>query len=189
MLHIDCGAEGWLHRYAAKQQWRVSHFAYELDDLIQDGYVSWYICANRYRHVTDYGHMNSLFKVTYMNHVHGLAAVDKNPSYDPMVTRISELIQPKYRGLSESWILDKVNSHLLRYEGSVGRLVAESVEPVKTVLRFLLSDEGIKEMRRPFRRRLSGVRETVNSRIYRYLKLEPQGDLMTMVKTHVVSYL
>ena len=188
MLEIDYGAEGWLHRYAAKQHWKVAHFLYDVEDLIQDGYVAWYTCANRYSHVTDYGRMMSLFKITYANHITGLASTDKNPrSYEHVVTRINDLIDPRYQAYAESWILDKVTGQSLLHDGTMSTMIAEAKEPVKTVLSFLVSDAGIRIMRRPIRKRLSGTRETTNSRIYRALRLKPQGDLMGMVKSYVLQ--
>lgn len=189
MLQIDYGAEVWLRRYAAKHQWKVSHFAYEIDDLIQDGYLSWYICADRYSQVTDYRHMCSLFKMTFTNRIRELSMTDKNTKFDFMVEGgLTDLVDPTMRGLSESWILDKVCGHYLQTYGSVGHIIADAVEPVKTVLRFLVSDEGIAVMRRPFRLRLNGQRETTNYRLYRALKLQPQGDLMGLTKSYILNY-
>lgn len=189
MLQIDNGAEIWLRRYAVKNSWKVSHFAYEIDDLIQDGYLSWYICADRYNQVTDYRHMCSLFKMTFTNRIRELSMTDKDNKFNFMLEGgLSDLVDPSMQGLSESWILDKVCGHYMQTTGSVGQIISDAVEPVKTVLRFLVSAEGIAVMRRPFRLRLDGRRETTNFRIYRALGLEPQGDLMGLTKSYILNY-
>jgi hypothetical protein len=46
-VYLDEGVVGWINKTARKEYWRVSRW-YDLADLIQDGYVCYYNCRNRY---------------------------------------------------------------------------------------------------------------------------------------------
>jgi len=46
-VYLDAGLKGWIVNKARREFWRVASW-YELDDLIQDGYICYVKCRNRY---------------------------------------------------------------------------------------------------------------------------------------------
>ena len=69
---LDAGIRGWLVNTAKKNYWRVPSW-YDLDDLIQDGYICYSICNRKYGHDLQPSHFMALVKVSYINHIHDLA--------------------------------------------------------------------------------------------------------------------
>lgn len=68
-LQPDEGAVGWIHAYARRNFWRVSSW-YELKDLVQDGYLHYYRCVDRYSAVVENRrHFMALFKRVYSVHI------------------------------------------------------------------------------------------------------------------------
>lgn len=193
MLYADAGATGWLTTFSKKEFWKVAHIFDELEDLTQEGQVCWYTVANKYEHITDYGHLMGLFKTTFRNHIRYLATMDKDQSYAHMVSSISDYAPSWHSHEPESWILDTFlnkSPALVQTTDTVeevSRFIAEAIDPVRSVLKFLTSDKGIAAMRRPYRRRLSGRRETTNERICRHLGVAPKVDLLGMTKRYIAE--
>lgn len=46
-VYFDSGLQGWIKSYSREQYWRVSRW-YDLPDLVQDGYVCYTKCRNKY---------------------------------------------------------------------------------------------------------------------------------------------
>lgn len=80
---LDAGMRGWIVNTAKKNYWRVASW-YEFDDLVQDGYMCYYKCRNRYAVLrkAKYGdnsekvqrrRIMALVKVAYHNHIATLA--------------------------------------------------------------------------------------------------------------------
>lgn len=69
---MDVGARGWILKTAKQNYWRVKDF-YELDDLVQDGFLKFEHVRNRYPNVTSKANLMALFKRAYTNHIHDLA--------------------------------------------------------------------------------------------------------------------
>lgn len=65
---LDKGLKGWIVNYARQNYWRVASY-YELEDLIQDGYVCYCKCNERYGHVRDQAHFMALVKTTFFRHI------------------------------------------------------------------------------------------------------------------------
>lgn len=62
----------WLVKVARSQFWRVAPW-YELDDLIQDGFLCYAKVLRKYPRIHNPAHLGKLFQVTYQNHIHTLA--------------------------------------------------------------------------------------------------------------------
>lgn len=196
MYHLDQGASGWLHKTANRNYWKVRHVYDELDDLTQDGYLCWYICANKYEAVTDYGHLMRLFQTTFSNHITWTARTDKGRDFQMSCVRILDLFPPDQSERAEAWILDKAtqvrdSSIFPNYCDwkSVNHLIAEAKEPVRSVLSFLTSDVGARALRRPFRRRINGTRETLSQRICRNLGIPTNPNLLDQTKAYLANSL
>lgn len=77
---FDQGLKGWLIQYAAKHHWRMSSWV-DLEDLIQEGYVVFAFCKDRYyynptdpsREVRERAHFMALFKRVYASVVSDMA--------------------------------------------------------------------------------------------------------------------
>lgn len=88
-VYFDPGLQGWIKNKARQEYWRVSRW-YELGDLIQDGYLCYLKCRNKYAlNPPDPGamplntsmptndqrrHFMALVKTTYFNHIMTLSS-------------------------------------------------------------------------------------------------------------------
>jgi hypothetical protein len=79
--YMDEGLERWLFATANRNYWRVAKW-YDLDDLIQDGYLCYHKCLKKYGQLRrkkrpqkdDRRNFMALVKRTYENHIHDLAS-------------------------------------------------------------------------------------------------------------------
>lgn len=69
---MDVGARNWLIKTAKQNYWRVACW-YELEDLIQDGYVCYAKVIQRYPKAQTAKHVMALFQITFTNHITDLA--------------------------------------------------------------------------------------------------------------------
>lgn len=169
MLQIDEGAERWLKSKAAKEHWRVASW-YELVDLIQDGYVCWYKCANRYCKVTEVKHLMSLFKRTFCNHIHDLARAKMLES---------QAIVP-----NDDDEVPDVADYSAFDDVQLRARLKEAPAHVAEILSRLTDDAFLKALRKPHRRFLDGTRQTTNEKLCGMVNLDPaevrlQADLVT----------
>lgn len=67
--------EGWLVNYNTKNFWKVAR-SMEWDDLLQDGYLVFMRCSNKYPILDTPQHFMSLFKRAWTNHFTDLAKRD-----------------------------------------------------------------------------------------------------------------
>jgi len=149
---LDDSARGWLLRTARKNLWRV-HRWYDFDDLVSDGVLCWQIVVTRYAQVSERKHLMSLFKTTYLNHIHQLA--------NKRTLQSAELVDTDLLPFCELGQRDDMME------------IAQSATPA---LRRCLSVvmEQPERLRQPYRRRLNGHRETVNERLCRFAGVDPK---------------
>lgn len=167
---MDDGARGWLVKTATSNYWRVNKW-YELDDLIQDGYVCYYKAIQKYPSATDVPHRMALFKVIYINFIHDLAT--------KRTKSISEILDTDMQGAAEdpdrsflSTLVECPQSGLVE----VGALLASAPERVRAALELFTTESGKAAMRSVYRRQRGGkhlVRETMNQRLCRMLGCDP----------------
>lgn len=181
---MDQGLERWIKSTAKRNHWRVASW-YELEDLIQDGYLCYSKCAARYgrlgrkRNPTKENRRNfmALVKRTYENHIHDLAAERTAQPEKP----ISQLHGPD--DTAEAW---------LERHGSIEQAIADLAMVLKTTpkeigafLGVLTNDafEGIAYVR--VKRRRAYVRETTNEHYCRLLGLDPKTiDIVEEVRQY-----
>ncbi len=195
---MDRGAVGWLLRHARKNFWKVKHVYDDSNELIQEGYLCWYRICERYSFDSNlspddphYGRLMNLFKITFVNRIRELSMQDKNRDFQIVLSRLRDIIGDGAQRFSD----DALVEHLLYRnsdgdpldESSVERAIIEASEPARTVLRFLVSEEGKARMRRPFRLRADGTRETTNERLRRWTGVPFKGDLRTVAKTYLLN--
>lgn len=195
VVRLDVGGITWLHKYAVRNYWKVSHIYDDVADLIQDGHMCWGIVVNKYAHIGDLtkdGRLMSLFKMTFVNHIRWIATMDKDKEYNRVKLNLDNLVYPKLSVAKYDTILDVLYmkqglSGDLVSDSRVSQTIIEASEPVRSVLKFLVSDFGVNAMQRPFRRRLDGTRETVNARISRYIGKGADLDLLSMTKQYLLE--
>lgn len=170
MLQMDSGAVAWLHKTARKNAWRV-HSWYDLDDLLQDGFLHFCRVADRYQDVRAPAHIMSLFKVTYINHCHDLS-------------------KWRTRNLPELLVCDLINTDMneaafwercLGFEHELATCftaIVRASQPVCELLSNITSERGIKALRSHGRLFSDGTRETLNHKLCRIARCDPQYDLV-----------
>lgn len=156
---LDEGLERWIHKTAAAQFWRVSG-GYELEDLVQDGYLYWALCRERYRHVTEKRHFMALFMTSYQNHITNLAnARTKRGHVDCAVPDVEPSVLARMIGVET--------------EGATLATLLEHAPPVlKRAFGLFCTDAGRATLRQEFQR-VNGVRETTNQFLCRLLGVDP----------------
>lgn len=158
---MDQGARRWLIKYAYKNLWRVAQ-SHDLDDLVQDGYLMFYIVWNKYPHVRDIPHLMRLFQVTFINHVHDLS------KHQSRMANIIDYAVDLHDPASDS--ADQV------HDLGNGYFIPDTAPwYVHAFLRLLCSPEGQRGLRSQYRVRLSGVREETHSRLCRLIGADPES--------------
>lgn len=162
---MDRGARMWLYQTARKNFWRVSRW-YDLDDLIQDGFIHYWRVTRKYPEA-ERPQIMSLFKTTYTNHIHDLAKV-RSRLDEALVLDIPSAGNRSEDGYSstEAEAFDAFsNDGGADAEAAV--LIANAPPAVKAVLAVLATQAGRRKLQRPYRF-LKGTpsfaRETNNQR-------------------------
>lgn len=156
---LDQGLERWIFKTATKNFWRVAG-GYELEDLIQDGYVVWVTCRNRYRHVMDKPHFMALFKTSYINHITDLANKrTKLASIDCGMPDVELSVLNRMLGLEA--------------EATTLATLLEHAPPlIKKAFALFCTESGRAKLAGEFER-INGVRETTNQFLCRMLGADP----------------
>lgn len=156
----DEGARRWMIKYARKNLWRVNTIC-DMDDLVQDGWLCYMVCMRRYPNATNMSHLMRLFQVTFINHIHDLSKYQ---------SRMLSFIDPHAE-------IEETEKYMDPREAEQGdSYVIPNSAPwyVHAFLRLLCSPEGQRKLRRPYRIRLSGVREETHSRLCRMIGADPE---------------
>lgn len=185
---------GWIIKTARKNIWRVNAW-YDLEDLIQDGVMWYYMTEKRYsKTVKSRSHMMALFKTSFQNYIHDLANPKRQRT--PNEVTFSDLDGGGDGDLSVEDLVD-IRAYRAFSIGvasvDVGIVLVDAPERVRAALELLLSDEGAKKLRsayrvrganqvnndkveraRSVRVRVLCVRETLNERLCRLLGYDPK---------------
>lgn len=183
MQVMDDGAKGWLFKTAHKHYWRVCPF-YDLEDLIQDGYLCYqrvytrYCTTQEYRTdkgrlikerrpeelVTERRHLMRLFQTTFLNHIHDLS----KRTTTQLDFSISLLLTD---GSDES---DLYERYFPPDTDSVFQsTVLHAPEHIRKALALFGSEEGRAQLREAYKK-IDGIRETFNERLCRLCGLNPR---------------
>lgn len=152
---LDDGAINWMKRNAAKQYWRVAPWI-NLDDLIQDGYLCWFIVRSKYPYVESRANRMALFKRVFNNHLHNLANAKTR---HPEIAFAQAELDAKLDG--ESCELAEMMT-----------MIAEAPVKVRKLLKKLIADPTC--LRDTYRKDDGLIRETLNERLCRLAGLNPQ---------------
>lgn len=175
-MQMDEGARLWLFKTAHKNYWRVAPY-YELDDLIQDGFVSYYKTVARYkRRVKNRSHMMRLFQMSYVNHIHDLAKLRTRHNRviaNDLVTGDADPLNALAANCSDD------THQLVVFMAAL----AKAPTQVKQVLLILTTHQGRMELCKPYRGKAN--RETSNERLCRLTGYDPEKtDLVAAVKNY-----
>lgn len=163
-MDMDRGARAWVYRTAQKHFWRVCRW-YDLDDMVQDGYLHWARLTAKYPDVTDRPHMMRLFQITYINHIHDLAKNRTRQMDDRIADMMPAEVDPT-AALERLWI-DRGE------DPEFAVRLQQAPEPIKRLLALLSSEDGRRRLSAVYRRKRGGIRESLNERLCRLTGQDP----------------
>lgn len=163
---FDKGMRGWIIQHARRNYWRVAS-SMDLDDLIQEGFVTYARCRDRYD-VEEKGHFMSLVKMAVTNHTTILA---KQQSRLHEVA-VSQLATP---GQEDAFFEKRLGGELS--EADMNLVLAQAPDAIKRLMAIVTSESGRRMMCKPAWRTRDGVRATNNDRLCRLLGISEQIDL------------
>src|ERR1039458_4539334 len=153
-MDIDQGVEGWIYKTSKANLWRVVPL-YDLNDLIQEGFLYFCIINHKYPNVTSRAHMMRLFQRSFINHLHDLAEMrTKRPTPEPLtIENGGEMI---------SGFLD----------AAFQTFIAQAPAHIRSVLVLFNTEDGCRKLRAAHRIRPGGTRETRNERWCRLIGVD-----------------
>jgi DNA-directed RNA polymerase specialized sigma24 family protein len=149
-MNMDESAERWMYKYAWANYWRVASW-YDIDDLIQDGFMCWWIVSRRYTAATDMAHLMSLFKTTFVNHVHTLANTRSKQPDLPVADCLAA-------DETETTFIERHDTGAEDLRG-----IVHAAPAVRNAINALLSKAH--KLRGPTRRHSNGKRQTTNDKL------------------------
>lgn len=177
---LDSGLRGFIYNEARKNYWRVASW-YDLEDLIQDGFMCYAKCYARYGStVTDQKHFMALVQTTFSNHIMTLYNKHRHQTEHAISALLGE-------DGSEEAFLDR---HSTPEEGpeNLGVLLRQAPAEIKQLIALLVGD-GAKAV--SFAKKRAGrftVRETSNELYCRLLGLDPEtNDIAGKVRSFFSS--
>lgn len=177
---LDAGVRGLIVNMATKNFWKVASW-YELDDLIQDGYMCYAKVRRAYPKIKEVRHLTALFKTTFSRFIIDLAA--KKRLGEELV--LSQMAAPDSDGSQELESL--LGSQPEEQTAMV--LLHSMPSELRALWRFLRSEDGRTRLRQP-RRKVAGVRETTNEHLCRLLGFDPDMvNFEAMARQHFYSEL
>lgn len=166
-LGIDQGVRGFIFNQARENLWRVASF-YELDDLVQDGFMCWVRIVRRYPDVRTTKRRMPLFKTAFINHIHNLA---RTKSRRVELVNAASLEIGAFEAMCEQADASA--------DPDIGFIITQLPQAIlAVVLRMIDGTE-------PYRRHIDGTRETSNERYCRIAGLPPT----TQFDQYVLQYL
>lgn len=172
---MDQSALGWMIKQLRQEAWRL--LPLEMDDLIQEGHLVWNKIATRYGPtVTSKAHLMALFKVSLRNHITNLAKArtrqaDAVAAYEAFRSTAPALPDPEVAEL-----IAKLSDNPKRRQHDQLSFWGENISSAVVVhaVLALYTDKGLRRLRRSYRRKRNGQRETTNDRLARMTGL-PRG--------------
>jgi len=119
---MDHGARIWLLKTVQKNYWRVPKW-YEVDDLVQDGFLHYLRVLRKYQEVRNPAHLMALFKVTFCNHLNDLS---NRKTWCTECNGIDEFAEVLF---SEGW-------------GEILKVIADAPPEIKRALHVLIIKPG-----------------------------------------------
>jgi len=196
--YLDAGMRGFIVNTAKREFWRVASW-YELEDLIQDGYLCYYKCRNRYTQLSVKNHptkgdkkwMLCLVRTTYLNHIRHTLAGKMLHGCEMVISQMGV----EDLGLDDVWAgIAPPQSE----EATLAVMLAQAPSEIKQLICLLVGDGsealGFSRSRNRISRTASGkvlrvrrgrrqLRETTNEYYCRLMGLDPgRYDLLGLVR-------
>jgi hypothetical protein len=171
--YLDKGLQVWIARTAKRNFWRVASW-YDLDDLIQDGYIVWARVRAKYPDL-QMAQFVALFKISYINRIHNLANKRTRSisevSFDAVVTPDGEALDTGDVGVG-----------LVPEEGTLAVKLAQAPLCVTRFLAAFETEAGRRALQGQLRQ-TSRHKETINERLCRVAGVDPEAiDMVWEVK-------
>jgi len=157
LMPMDEGARLWTIKVANKEYWRVCRW-YDVDDLVQDGVMWWYVTANRYPNA-EKPHLMSLYKMSFARHITDLAR-DMASKYEAPCDDVSELANDADA------------------QSDMDRCIVEAPPVVRSLLQAVIDNP--QEL---FAKRVD--KKTLNERLCKLVGIEPDFDLHAAVLAYL----
>jgi hypothetical protein len=174
MMLMDEGARLWTIKTARYNFWRVQQW-YELDDLIQDGFMQWYRIAQKYSHVKDRPHLMRIYQLTFWCWITDLANKRTRQPQEVLSCNLAR------EGETEiAW------DALVPYQPEIQTfwlMVEQAPSTIRKVIDLLSTEHGRRRLAAPYRVRKSG-RETLNERLCRLVGVNSSIDLVGEVRRY-----
>lgn len=159
-LLMDKATRKWLRDFAKANYWRVASW-YELEDLLQDGMVLWHQIRQRYRGRQG-KHLTNTFKLSFRNHVHDLATARTKAVPQFLILDAHDTVEDD----DHVTPLERLSPREPESQTFAADLRSAPYR-VQEALAVFASDVGRAALRRPYRLRGDGSRETLNERLCR----------------------
>lgn len=170
--YFDKGMRGWIVNTARRHYWRVAAW-HGLDDLIQEGLLSYAICRQRYWHkVKNKRHAQALVKIVFMNRITDLAN-ERTAGDDVAISQIA----------AEGRENEALEFLAGGFEGDAEMRVALASAPdeIKQLLRLMSDPIALDKLKGPLRRYPGGLRETTSQRLARMIGC-PEMDFEALLR-------
>lgn len=167
---VDPRLVGWIVNYSRRNFWKVKDFM-ELEDLVHEGFDCIYIAKVKYadRLIENPKKWTNTVKLMVANNIPYLRTCNIRMPEGSLI-RIGDMIDPE-RELAFSEMLVGSDEN----EG-IRQVVAEAPPRIKPILESFLDVSSPLHafLKRRRRYRMSGIHETLNERLCRYLGIDPE---------------
>jgi len=169
--YLDQGLERWLFTTARRNLWRVPQW-YSVDDLVQDGYASFYKCAKHYGRLArkrkpkkdDRRNFMALVKRTFENHIHDLST---KSTIQRVEKPVSQLHRPEIS--ADDW-LERHASVVEESMADITIVLQQAPREIKQAIAILVGDVvDVKYLRTSKKNTKLVNRETTNEYLCRRL--------------------
>lgn len=198
---LDEGMIGFIENTAREKLWGIGEW-YSLEDLIQDGYMCYYKCYNRYRNLTVKQHPSiddkrrfmKLVKTAFLNHITTLSVKRMRLHEQPasQLHRADQTLEAYWDGVLQAQ----------PEAGTAAALFAKAPKELQQLVQLLTSDgaAGLQYLRQRRGNRVRLVRggphgwkqllprETTNEYCCRLLGLDPkQVNIVEQMRSYLVE--
>lgn len=165
---LDRGMRGWIVNTAKRNYWRVAGW-YDIEDLIQDGYMCFAKCRRKYPR-SGPKQLMALVKVTFINYIHDLSKQRTRQAE----TTLAELVPP---GVTEAAFLETLLDPIAPEQDVISHIM-KAPDEIRRTLELLTSEYGIARWRAQRLRKPDGTRESLNDMVCRLLRVDPKNNLI-----------
>lgn len=177
MALIPDNMRRWSLNYSRNHHWRVRSYC-GLDDLMQDAALHFHRVSEIYPSAP-LGKQCALFKTTFINHIHDLSKKASTGKFCSVMDMIRDPSQSEY----DVWdsLIGHEDEQLTFLTG-----LLEMPPECRKALTIILSPEGAALLRKVYRLRSDGSRETLNERLKRLVKADRfVGDIPVIIRDHL----